>query len=109
MTVDTVRCQFLYELQGNIYLHSDVKAYLNDVKVEEVGKDRVRLCGIKGAPPPATTKAAIFYRGGYQSQMLVNATGYGTEEKWALFEAQVRRGLQQKGVDKEFAVLEFQM
>lgn len=37
---DTVKCQFLYELQGSIYLNSDVKAYLNGVKVQEVGKDR---------------------------------------------------------------------
>lgn len=37
---DTVRCQFLYELQGSIYLNSDVKAYLNDVRVKTVGKDR---------------------------------------------------------------------
>ena len=40
INVDTVRCQFLYELQGSIYLNSDVKAYLNDVKIEQVGKDR---------------------------------------------------------------------
>jgi Acyclic terpene utilisation family protein AtuA len=37
---DTVRCQFLYELQGIIYLNSDVKAYLNDVTIKSVGKDR---------------------------------------------------------------------
>jgi hypothetical protein len=40
ITEDTIRCQFLYELQGNIYLHSDVKAYLNNVVVTLVGKDR---------------------------------------------------------------------
>lgn len=40
VTTETVRCQFLYELQGNIYLHSDVKAYLDDISVESVGKDR---------------------------------------------------------------------
>lgn len=40
VTVETVRCQLLYELQGNVYLHSDCKAYLDDVAVEEVGKDR---------------------------------------------------------------------
>jgi hypothetical protein len=40
VTVDTVCCQFLYELQGSVYLNSDVKAYLNDVRVEQVGKDR---------------------------------------------------------------------
>lgn len=38
--VDTVRCQFLYELQGNIYLNSDVSAILDDIAVEEVGSDR---------------------------------------------------------------------
>lgn len=38
--VDTVRCQFLYELQGNVYLNSDVSAILDDIVVEQVGKDR---------------------------------------------------------------------
>lgn len=37
---DTVRCQLLYELQGNMYLHSDSKAVLDGVEVKEVGKDR---------------------------------------------------------------------
>lgn len=40
VTEDTVKCQFLYELQGSIYLNSDVKAYLNNVKVQQVGNDR---------------------------------------------------------------------
>lgn len=38
--VDTVRCQFLYELQGNIYLNSDVSAILDDITIEQDGKDR---------------------------------------------------------------------
>ena len=40
VTADIVKCQFLYELQGNIYLNSDVKGILEDVKVEEVGRER---------------------------------------------------------------------
>jgi hypothetical protein len=40
ITVDTIRCQFLYELQGNIYLNSDVKAYLDKVSIQQVEKDR---------------------------------------------------------------------
>lgn len=40
VNTDTVRCQLLYELQGNIYLHSDSKAYLDAVKVVQEGKDR---------------------------------------------------------------------
>jgi hypothetical protein len=38
--IDTVRCQFLYELQGNVYLNSDVSAILDDIVVEQCGKDR---------------------------------------------------------------------
>lgn len=38
--IDTVRCQFLYELQGNVYLNSDVSAILDDINIEKVSKDR---------------------------------------------------------------------
>ena len=40
VTEDTVKCQFLYELQGNVYLNSDVKAILDGVRVEQLEKDR---------------------------------------------------------------------
>jgi hypothetical protein len=40
VTVDTVKCQFLYELQGNIYLNSDVAAILGEVKIEQAGNNR---------------------------------------------------------------------
>jgi hypothetical protein len=40
LTEDNIRCQLLYELQGDVYLHSDVKAYLDNVSIQEAGKDR---------------------------------------------------------------------
>lgn len=40
VNVDTVCCQFLYELQGNTYLNSDVSAYIGDIVIEDAGKDR---------------------------------------------------------------------
>lgn len=40
VTVDTVKCQFLYELQGSLYLNSDVTAILDDVKIEQVESNR---------------------------------------------------------------------
>ncbi|KAF2098748.1 DUF1446 domain-containing protein [Rhizodiscina lignyota] len=109
VTVDTVKTQFLYELQGNVYLNSDVKAYLDDVEIEEVGRNRVCLSGIRGAPPPPTTKLAIFYRGGFQSELVINATGYATEEKWQLWEKMLRYGLKRKGLLDKFDLLEFQV
>ncbi|KAF2174885.1 DUF1446-domain-containing protein [Zopfia rhizophila CBS 207.26] len=95
VTEDTVKCY-------------DVKAILDDVQVRQVGKDRVRVWGVKGAPPPPTTKLAIFYRAGYQSEIVVNATGYGTAEKWDLYEQMMKFGLKRRGILDKFDVLEFQ-
>jgi hypothetical protein len=106
VTKDTVQCQFLYELQGNIYLNSDVKADISQIKVEEDAKNRVRVSGIKGFPPPATTKLATFYKGGYQAEILLNATGYATEWKWDYQEMQVRKKLEDWDVKPE--ILDFQ-
>ena len=41
VTEDTVRCQLLYEIQGNVYLNSDVKAYLDNVTVQELASNRL--------------------------------------------------------------------
>ncbi|KAF1984845.1 DUF1446-domain-containing protein [Aulographum hederae CBS 113979] len=109
VTVDTVRTQLLYELQGNVYLHSDSKAYLDNVSVESEGKDRVFVSGITGRPPPPTTKVAMYYHGGYQAQLLLNATGYGTDEKWKLLEMQVRSILAKSGAEKNISLLDFQI
>ncbi|KAF2476072.1 uncharacterized protein BDR25DRAFT_350345 [Lindgomyces ingoldianus] len=105
VTEDTVECQFIYELQGNIYLNSDVKAILDDTTDN---LNRVRVWGIKGAPPPPTTKLAIFYAAGYQSEFVINATGYATAEKFDLYEHMMKFGLKRKGILDKFDVLEFQ-
>ncbi|KAG4287228.1 hypothetical protein FPRO06_04880 [Fusarium proliferatum] len=90
VTVDTCKSQLVYELQGDVYINSDVKAYLEDLEMEQLGQDRVRVHGVRGAPPPDTTKLALFYKGGYEMQALFNATGHNFEQKFALLEKQVR-------------------
>ncbi|OJJ02586.1 hypothetical protein ASPVEDRAFT_42091 [Aspergillus versicolor CBS 583.65] len=106
VNVDTVRCQFLYELQGTTYLNSDVSAHLKDILIEDAGVDRVRVSGIRGSPPPPTTKCAIFYHGGYEAQLLLNATGSATA-KWDLFEKQLRHFISADAA-KDLETLEFQ-
>ncbi|CAG9953592.1 unnamed protein product [Clonostachys rosea f. rosea IK726] len=108
VTADTVKCQFLYELQGDVYLNSDVKADVSGVKVKEVAKDRVRVEGVRGFPPPPTTKLAVFYRGGYQNELLLNASGYATSHKWDVQELQVREKLREWQVLDKLDVLDFQ-
>ncbi|KIV99008.1 hypothetical protein, variant [Verruconis gallopava] len=106
VTTDTVKCQFLYELQGNTYLNSDVKADITNFKVVAEGKNRVRITGIKGYPPPPTTKLATFYLGGYQAELTINASGYATSWKWDYAEMQMRKKLEEWGVKLD--VLDFQ-
>ncbi|KAI8718180.1 hypothetical protein NCS52_00596100 [Fusarium sp. LHS14.1] len=103
---DTVKCQLLYELQGNVYLHSDSKAVLDEVTVKQIGPDRVHVSGVRGLPPPPSTKVAIFYKGGYESQLLLNTAGYDWEAKCDLLEKQVR--LQLGGKANDMDILEFQ-
>lgn len=106
VTEDTVRCQLLYELQGNIYLNSDVKADLCQIKAKQLSKNRVHVSGVLGHPPPPTTKLAVFYKAGYQCEILINASGYATDHKWDLLEAQTRRKLEDWGAMLD--ILDFQ-
>ncbi len=108
VTEETIKCQLLYEIQGNVYLNSDVKALLDDAEIKEVGKDRVKLSGIKGRPPPPTTKLAIFFKGGFESQNLANFAGYSNNRKHHLYEIQIRRHLKEMGLADAFDILEFQ-
>lgn len=81
VTEETIKGQLLYEIQGNVYLNSDVKAVLDHCQIKQVGEDRVRLSNIKGYPPPPTTKLAVFFQGGYESQNLANFAGYSARRK----------------------------
>lgn len=109
VTEETIKCQLLYEIQGNVYLNSDVTAILDHVQIKQEGKDRVRFSGIKGRPPPPTTKLAVFFKGGYESQNLANFAGYSTRRKHKLYETQIRKRLEEQGLTKQFDILEFQM
>ena len=109
VTEETVKCQLLYEIQGNVYLNSDVKALLDHVEIQQVGKDRVRFSGVKDRPPPPTTKLAVFFQGGYEAQNLANFAGYASRRKYKLYETQIRARLEEMGLAKSFDILEFQV
>lgn len=68
---------------------------------------RVRVHGIRGYAPPPTTKLAVFYLGGYEAQLLLNATGYGTSAKWDLIEKQICHFISKEALEK-LDTLEFQ-
>jgi len=55
----TVASQLLYEIQGPLYYNSDVTASVESMVIKEVGKNQVHVSGVKGLPPPVTTKGEI--------------------------------------------------
>lgn len=81
VSVGTITAQLLYEIQGPRYLNPDATARFDSIRLEEVGKDRVRVHGIKGEPPPPTTKVCINYLGGYRNTMTFVLAGLDIEEK----------------------------
>lgn len=54
--VGSVTSQLLYGIQGPFYYNSDVVAQLEGIKMVQQGGDRVHISGVKGLPPPPTTK-----------------------------------------------------
>ena len=82
----TITAQLLYEIQGLRYLNPDVTARFDSIRLEQEGPDRVRVSGIKGEPPPPTTKVCINYLGGYKNSMTFVLAGLDIEEKARLAE-----------------------
>jgi hypothetical protein len=89
VTVDTCKSQLLYEIQGPTYLNLDVVADIDHAVLTEIGKDRIRLTGIKGSAPPPTAKVAICLLGGYQAEVSGFCAGLETDYKFQLMRDQV--------------------
>jgi hypothetical protein len=56
VNIATVASQLLYEIQGPLYYNSDVTASIENMVLKQVGDNAVHVSGVKGLPPPATTK-----------------------------------------------------
>ena len=92
VSVDTV-AQLLYEIGGPAYLNPDVTARLDSVLLSAEGQDRVRISGVRGDSPPATTKVALNYAGGWRSTITVYLTGLDIEAKAGLVERALWAGI----------------
>ena len=93
VTVDTVTAQLLYEIQGPVYLNSDVTLHLAGVELAQQAPDRVLVSGATGTPPPPTTKVAVFGQVGYQTVHTVYLTAPDVAAKEDLVRAQFQRNL----------------
>ncbi len=86
VSVGTVTAQLLYEIAGPEYLNPDVTARFDTIALEQEGPDRVRVSGVRGEPPPPTTKVCINYLGGFRNSVTFVLTGLDIEEKARLAE-----------------------
>jgi hypothetical protein len=69
---------------------------LDSVGLEEIGKDRVRISGVKGEPPPSTLKVCLNTVGGYRNEVVFILTGLDIDEKAALVTEQLEARLAKK-------------
>jgi hypothetical protein len=87
--VGTVTAQLLYEIQSPIYLNPDVSADFGTIELTQVGDDRVRISGVRGVPPPDTTKVSVNTLGGFRNSMTFLLTGLDIEAKADLVKRQL--------------------
>ncbi|KAK9417016.1 putative Transcription factor domain-containing protein [Seiridium unicorne] len=100
VNVETCKEQLLYEIQGKWYLNSDVTAVIDQAKFEQVGKDRVRLSGVTGRPPPRTTKVGLTAFGGYKAEVHWALVGLDIAEKVKMMEIQIKASFGKKRLEK---------
>ncbi|KAI0132042.1 hypothetical protein BJ170DRAFT_700187 [Xylariales sp. AK1849] len=87
---ECVTSQLVYEIQGPWYFNCDVTADISDVRVEQIGVDKVRITGVKGMPPPPTTKVGIAAPAGFQAEWHIYLCGLDMVEKCKITEDQIR-------------------
>ncbi|MCE5288300.1 MAG: DUF1446 domain-containing protein [Nocardiaceae bacterium] len=93
VTVDTVKSQLMYEIQGTRYANPDVTTRLDSFSVTQEGQDRVLVSGVKGEAPPPQLKVSLNSFGGFRNEMTLILTGLDIEKKAELAISQFREWL----------------
>ena len=81
VTVGTVTAQLLYEITGPRYLNPDVTARFDSIRLTELAPDQVAIEGVRGEPPPSTSKVCINLVGGMKASFTFLLAGLDIEAK----------------------------
>ncbi|MCZ6818339.1 MAG: DUF1446 domain-containing protein [Calditrichaeota bacterium] len=82
VTIDTVSEQIVYEMgDPKNYISPDVCVDFTTIELEEVGKDRVKVSGIKGMPSTDSYKVSLSYLNGYKAAGILTISGPQAYEK----------------------------
>jgi hypothetical protein len=99
VTSQTCKEQLLYEVHDPTrYLQPDVTADFSQVKVEEIGKDRVRISGGRGSQRPGTLKVSVGYVDSFIGEGQISYAGPGAVARGRLALDIVRERLKLTGV-----------
>jgi hypothetical protein len=73
---EIVKEQLVYELgDPNCYLSPDVTVSVQNLRILQVGPDRVEVRGARGSSPPPTCKVSATYRDGYRAEGMLTIVG----------------------------------
>lgn len=103
VSVGTVAEQLLYEVSDPAnYIVADVRCDFSQVRLEQIGPDRVRVSGARGRPPTPDYKACITFDNGwravaYQPVIGEEAPAKALRQAEAIF-ARTRRLLEMQGL-----------
>src|SRR6202161_2838737 len=99
VTAQTCKEQLLYEVHDPTrYLQPDVTADFSQVKVEEIGKDRVRVSGGRGSQRTGTLKVSVGYVDSFIGEGQISYAGPGALARGQLALEIVRERLKLTGV-----------
>jgi hypothetical protein len=104
VSVDTVTAQLLYEITGARYANPDVTARMDSVELASDGRDRVRISGVRGEPPPPTLKVSLNSIGGFRNAMTFVLTGLDIEAKADLVRRQLEAALTVKPAELQWSL-----
>jgi hypothetical protein len=99
--VDRLTCtaQLLYEIEDPAaYLQPDVVADFSQVRLQDLGADRVCASGAGGRTRPAQLKATLGYRDGWIGEGQISYAGPGARERGALALQVLQHRMQRLGL-----------
>lgn len=86
VTVRTVKEQLLYEMgDPRSYITPDVIADFATIRLEQAGRDRVRVWGVRGRPAPPSLKVSAAHTDGFKASGTLILSGPHAAEKARAF------------------------
>ncbi len=86
VSVGTVTAQLLYEIGEPRYLNPDVTSRFDTIRLSQEGPDRVAITGVRGEPPPPTSKVCINLAGAHKATLGFYLAGLDVDAKAELAE-----------------------